>query len=154
MKMRKRFLLVSAVILSGVLAVNINVRGEDVKIKPTMDEFSKKTQSLQLPFIANEGQADEQMKFYANTFGGTVFVTNEGEIVYSLPKNVGRSGASPDVERRGSSLSIYSNEGRDERCDLAKGSMGAGEDGGVGAEERDNSGYGIADCGKISPQNT
>jgi hypothetical protein len=28
---------------------------------------------------------DAQVKFYANTFGGTVFVTKEGEIVYALP---------------------------------------------------------------------
>ncbi len=31
-------------------------------------------------------QVDEKVRFYANTFGGTVFVTNDGEIVYSLPK--------------------------------------------------------------------
>ena len=28
---------------------------------------------------------DKKVKFYANTFGGTVFVTKDGEIVYSLP---------------------------------------------------------------------
>lgn len=28
---------------------------------------------------------DERVKFYANPFGGTVFVTKDGEIVYSLP---------------------------------------------------------------------
>ena len=30
-------------------------------------------------FIANEGQVDEQVAFYAKTFGGTVFVTKNGE---------------------------------------------------------------------------
>ena len=38
-----------------------------------------------MPFIANNGQVNEQVRFYAKTFGGTVFVTKEGEIVYSLP---------------------------------------------------------------------
>jgi len=38
-----------------------------------------------MPFIANNGQTNERVKFYANTFGGTVFVTKDGEIVYSLP---------------------------------------------------------------------
>src|SRR3972149_11560718 len=52
----------------------------------------QKTKKLQIPFIANEGQTDEKVAFYANTFGGSVFVTKDGEIVYSLPNN------SSDVE--------------------------------------------------------
>ena len=40
-----------------------------------------------MPFIANNGQVDEQVRFYAKTFGGTVFVTKDGEIVYALPKS-------------------------------------------------------------------
>ena len=54
--------------------------------------FAQKTKKLQIPFIANNGQVDAQVKFYANTFGGTVFVTKDGEIVYALPNN------SSDVE--------------------------------------------------------
>jgi len=50
-------------------------------------ELIQKTKKIQMPFIANNGQADEKVKFYANTFGGTVFVTKDGEIVYSLPGN-------------------------------------------------------------------
>ena len=41
---------------------------------------------MRVPFIANEGQMDERVAFYADTFGGTVYVTKKGEIVYSLPK--------------------------------------------------------------------
>ena len=48
-------------------------------------EVVQRTRKLQMPFIANEGQTDERVMFYANTFGGTVFVTKNGEIVYSLP---------------------------------------------------------------------
>ncbi|MCP4692113.1 MAG: hypothetical protein GY859_28970, partial [Desulfobacterales bacterium] len=40
---------------------------------------------VRMPFLANKGQMDESVLFYANTFGGTVFVTREGKIVYSLP---------------------------------------------------------------------
>ncbi|HLE87209.1 MAG TPA: hypothetical protein VI727_06065 [Candidatus Brocadiaceae bacterium] len=40
-----------------------------------------------MPFIANEGQVDERVAFYAKTFGGTVFVTKDGDIMYSLPKS-------------------------------------------------------------------
>jgi len=54
------------------------------------EELITKTKTLQMPFIANNGQVDEQVAFYAKTFGGTVFVTKEGEIVYSLPEGSGR----------------------------------------------------------------
>ena len=50
-------------------------------------EVIRKTAKLQMPFIANEGQVDERVAFYAKTFGGTVFVTKNGEIVYALPKS-------------------------------------------------------------------
>jgi hypothetical protein len=39
---------------------------------------------LHVPFIKNEGQSDSKVKFYANTFAGTVFVTNDG-LTYSIP---------------------------------------------------------------------
>ena len=38
--------------------------------------------SARIAFLANVGQADEMVKFYANTFAGSVFVAKEGEIVY------------------------------------------------------------------------
>ena len=57
--------------------------------KPSNKAVNQKIGKLQIPFIANEGQADKKVAFYANTFGGTVFVTNEGEIVYALPKALG-----------------------------------------------------------------
>src|SRR3989304_8462673 len=55
--------------------------------EPQLDkaEFARKTKKLQMPFVANNGQVDEQVRFYAKTFGGTVFVTKDGDIVYSLP---------------------------------------------------------------------
>ncbi|MCR4319353.1 MAG: hypothetical protein NUV74_03335, partial [Candidatus Brocadiaceae bacterium] len=48
-------------------------------------EVVRRIKKLQMPFIANEGQTDAKVAFYANTFGGTVFVTKDGDIVYSLP---------------------------------------------------------------------
>lgn len=52
----------------------------------TKDGIMKGIRKMHVPFIANQGQADEQVAFYANTFGGMVYVTKKGEIVYSLPK--------------------------------------------------------------------
>ena len=41
-----------------------------------------------IPFIENKGQGDPNVKFSAPTFGGTVFVTRNGELVYSLPERI------------------------------------------------------------------
>ena len=40
--------------------------------------------SVRLPFIANQGQVDPRVAYYAPTFAGTLFVTRRGELVYSL----------------------------------------------------------------------
>jgi len=46
-----------------------------------------KVSSLQIPFIENKGQIEgKRVKYYAKTFGGTVFVTKDGKVVYSIPK--------------------------------------------------------------------
>jgi len=41
--------------------------------------------TLDLPFIANAGQVDKRVAFYARTFAGTAFVTRHGALVLSLP---------------------------------------------------------------------
>ena len=46
--------------------------------------MAQKAMKLQMPFIANEGQTADDVRFYAQTFGGTAYVTNKGEIVYSF----------------------------------------------------------------------
>ncbi|OOP57823.1 MAG: hypothetical protein AYP45_01460, partial [Candidatus Brocadia carolinensis] len=66
--------------------------------KPSKGEVMQKAQKLRMPFIANEGQADKRVAFYAQTFGGTVFVTKDGEIVYALPgrgKDAGNKSEGP-----------------------------------------------------------
>jgi len=50
-------------------------------------EILNKVYTLQIPFIENKGQIkDEGVKYYAKTLGGTVFITKDGKLVYSLPK--------------------------------------------------------------------
>ncbi|MEW6666602.1 MAG: SBBP repeat-containing protein [Thermodesulfobacteriota bacterium] len=49
--------------------------------------------SVQIPFIANQGQAGEDVSFYARTFNGNFFVTRDGEMVYEVgrgKREVGR----------------------------------------------------------------
>ncbi|MEK7698794.1 MAG: SBBP repeat-containing protein [Planctomycetota bacterium] len=52
------------------------------------EEVIQKAQGIQLPFIANDDQMDEEVAFFTNTFQGGVFVTKRGELVYSLFKRV------------------------------------------------------------------
>ncbi|MFZ0451559.1 MAG: hypothetical protein WAL98_20155, partial [Desulfatiglandaceae bacterium] len=65
----------------------------DVKPSPAKDlnkadkqAIIQKVMQLQMPFIANEGQAVKEVSFYAKTFGGNVYVTQNGEMVYSFPR--------------------------------------------------------------------
>ncbi|RKZ47086.1 MAG: hypothetical protein DRQ58_07430 [Gammaproteobacteria bacterium] len=50
-------------------------------------EMQSQLATLEMPFIENQGQTDDSVKFYAKTFGGTVFVTENGELIYTLPKS-------------------------------------------------------------------
>ena len=60
----------------------------------------KKMSTLQVPFIANKGQVDEEVSFYAKTFGCTLFVTSKGELVYVLER-------SPNAEAEGSGAIVF-----------------------------------------------
>lgn len=85
MKGIKVFVILAALLLVVVLFKNL-LAEQHGAVKPPKGDVIQKTQKLQMPFIVNEGQTDERVAFYARTFGGTVFVTKDGEIVYSLPK--------------------------------------------------------------------
>ena len=51
-------------------------------------ETLNKVSFLRISFVENNGQiGNGNARYYAKTFGGIVFVTKDGEIVYSLPKN-------------------------------------------------------------------
>ncbi len=51
--------------------------------------FKAKVATIAVPFIENKGQVDDRVAYYARTFGGTVFVTRSGELVYSLSADKG-----------------------------------------------------------------
>ncbi len=74
---------------------------------PSKKELIQEIQKLQAPFIANSGQVDERVRFYAKTFGGTVFITKEGEIVYSLPEGrLGIEGVEGNVGKRACGVTL------------------------------------------------
>ena len=64
------------IILYSVLPVHAVLH--EASVKP-------KLAKIRMPFIENQGQIkDASVKYYANTFAGTVFITDRGEITYSL----------------------------------------------------------------------
>ena len=48
-------------------------------------QLRERVGGVRVPFIANRGQTNPAVAYYAPTFAGTVYVTKKGEIVYSLP---------------------------------------------------------------------
>jgi hypothetical protein len=61
----------------------------------TRERVHRGLEGVRVPFIANAGQTDSAVAYYAPTLAGTVFVTRDGQIVYSLPgaRASGRRGA-------------------------------------------------------------
>jgi len=75
------------VLLSFILVVTpiqptflegVNDQTEDSVEPNDLELHTDKLAKVQLPFIENSGQVHEDVKFYANTFAGTVFVSDEG----------------------------------------------------------------------------
>ena len=60
--------------------------------EPTEPQRRANLAGVRMPFVANAGQVDARVAYYAPTFAGTVFVTRQGEVVYALPGTRGESG--------------------------------------------------------------
>lgn len=78
------------VMICFVLLMGVAFAGEKENLEPmaqqalTIDQ-KEKVLRVSVPFIENKGQYSKEVRFYAKTFGGTVFVNKDGEIVYWLP---------------------------------------------------------------------
>src|SRR3989339_1458237 len=74
--MRHKLLLLLAII---VISTGLSTYAE--KQAPDINKASQ----LQVPFIANEGQINsDDVIFYTKLFNGTVFITDKGDLVYSI----------------------------------------------------------------------
>ncbi len=60
-------------------------RGETAATAATLATAQQKLTTKRVPFVPNAGQWDARAAFAAQTFAGTMFVTKQGELVYSLP---------------------------------------------------------------------
>jgi len=65
---------------------------------------TKRLAKVHLPFIENNGQVNEDVKYYASTFAGTAFVTEDG-ITYSLMKSSPK-GEVEDIENQIQSVAL------------------------------------------------
>jgi len=74
---RKVVFLILALVFSVSGMVNAKEAGQSERLKASLP-------NLQVPFIENKRQVHEEVAYYAKTFGGTVFITKDGRIVYNL----------------------------------------------------------------------
>ncbi len=77
--------------LAGILCCSASVSNANVN-PAAMDALTPQTLAnkmavVQVPFIKNQGQIhNDDVQFYAKTFAGTLFITRENHLVYSLPQ--------------------------------------------------------------------
>ena len=72
---------------SLVLWGNGHVTPSEASKEEIKQKIMEKVFKIQIPFIVNQGQIyDQNVRFYAKTFGGTLYVTKSGELIYSLQK--------------------------------------------------------------------
>ena len=98
------WLTLGAVLLaSGILTAGAVDARAAAPRRPWVSVAHRVTQTgLSMPFIANHGQVDRRVAFYAGTFAGTAFVTRQGALVLSLPGRLPKpSPAGAPAARRG-----------------------------------------------------
>lgn len=69
-------------------------------LAPTLAAAQQKLVAMSVPFVTNAGQWDARAAFAAQTFAGTVFVTKQGELVYSLPGKAADAASPPTSASR------------------------------------------------------
>jgi hypothetical protein len=89
---RGRWMISGAVVALGALALAVSAAAG---VPSNSVEVRAQLAGVRVPFIANQGQVDARVAYYAPTFAGTLFVTQQGELVYAL------SGPRTDAKREG-----------------------------------------------------
>lgn len=83
--------ILSFMLVFGTVAPVFSINFPLVEIQEPLSEYGDsdlkvdiaKLDTVQIPFIQNQGQLNEEIKFYTSTFTGTFFVTNS-ELTYSI----------------------------------------------------------------------
>jgi len=91
---------------SYVLLLILILSTQLIIAKDNANDLPGGTNAASVPFIKNIGQQNEKVSFYAQTFGGTVFISYEGEIIYSLPKGLNETAENAKSNVRSSGISL------------------------------------------------
>ncbi|MCR4293248.1 MAG: hypothetical protein NUV76_10280 [Candidatus Kuenenia sp.] len=83
--MKMKLFATSAILLAVFSLAGPLLANQTETTAPSKADFLKKSRKMHVPFIVNQGQIDGRVRYYASTFGGTVFVIHTGNIVYLLP---------------------------------------------------------------------
>jgi hypothetical protein len=79
-------LLIFLVLGFSVLFLFTSVFASNASNEARKEQILKKAYHVQVPFVENKGQIDnKEVRFYAKTFGGTIFVEKNGCLTYSIP---------------------------------------------------------------------
>ncbi|HET6458848.1 MAG TPA: SBBP repeat-containing protein, partial [Nitrosopumilaceae archaeon] len=81
-KKRERVCIVFVAIVAVLALISVVTTHQDKSLATSGIDTSMLAKAS-LPFIQNQGQVNEDVKFYANTFAGTVFVT-KNDLTYTL----------------------------------------------------------------------
>ncbi|HNZ95826.1 MAG TPA: hypothetical protein PKM64_01355 [Thermoanaerobaculia bacterium] len=81
---RARRALAVGIVTMG-LAVAAGATSETTSPAPDLATVRQAATNLAVPFEENRGQFEPEVAYLAKTFAGSVFVTREGQLVYSLP---------------------------------------------------------------------
>ncbi|UCE18935.1 MAG: SBBP repeat-containing protein [Gemmatimonadota bacterium] len=74
-----------ALIVAVLITTSAHAEAETVRAGiASQNHIPSHMAHVHVPFIPNDGHFDEQVAYSARTFGGTVFITHDGDIVYSL----------------------------------------------------------------------
>ncbi len=94
----KACLLCAVVFIIGLILVLTGGR-EAVEELPGKKQSKSGFAQIQVPFIENQGQAPEEVAYYAQTHGGSFYVTGDGAMVLALPGNKDGSAGTTITER-------------------------------------------------------
>ena len=90
-------------VLNSVFGPDLNKQEPSAALE-SKKQIRQKAMSIRIPFIENQGQiAGDQVRYYAKTFGGSVYVTQHGELIYSFSgsdskdKTTGRSSTPENI---------------------------------------------------------
>ena len=73
--------ILAVTLLLLILFLQVPVVSNKGNLSATPDPMA----DLVMPFIANQGQLDTDVAYYAHSLNSNVFITHKGELVYSLP---------------------------------------------------------------------